>query len=212
MPKRQLSIFPRGGTEEIFLYEEDIYRSGYKSIAGVDEAGRGPLAGPVVAAAVILPRGIFLQGLDDSKRLSEEKRETLFSKIMEIALGVGIGIVKAKEIDEINILKATIKASEMAIISLNTEPDFLITDALSLPMKIPQRPLIKGDRRSASVAAASIIAKVTRDRLMMEYDKIYPEYKFHIHKGYATAEHLKLLRIHGPCEIHRKSFRGVIIQ
>jgi ribonuclease HII len=212
MPKRQLSIFPPGETKDIFLYEEEICRAGYKSIAGVDEAGRGPLAGPVVAAAVILPRGIFIHGLDDSKKLSEEKREGLFSKIMETAVGVGIGIVKSEEIDETNILKATIKASELAIISLNIEPDFLITDALSLPFKIPQRFLVKGDRRSASVAAASIIAKVTRDRLMMEYHKIYPEYKFHIHKGYATKEHLKLLRTHGPCEIHRKSFRGVVVR
>jgi len=165
-----------------------------------------------MASAVILQRGIFLQGLDDSKRISERKREDLFSKIMETALSVGIGIIEAREIDETDILKATIKAAEMAIISLNIEPDFLITDALHLPVNIPQKSLIKGDRRSASVAAASIIAKVTRDRLMTEYHNIYPEYKFHIHKGYATREHLKLLKIHGPSEIHRKSFRGVIIQ
>lgn len=211
MRKRQLSIFPQEGTEELFLFEEEIYRAGYKKIAGVDEAGRGPLAGPVVAAAVMLPRGVFLKGLDDSKRLSEGKREELFSKIMEIALSVGIGIIEAEEIDKTDILKATIKASELAVISLNIEPDFLITDALSLPFKIPQKSLVKGDRRSASVAAASIIAKVTRDRLMMEYHKIYPDYKFHIHKGYATKEHLRLLRVHGPSEIHRKSFRGVIV-
>lgn len=210
--KSQLSIFPRGSAEEIFLFEEGVYKSGYKRIAGVDEAGRGPLAGPVVAAAVMLPRGAYIKGLDDSKLLSEKKREKLFSEIMETALSVGVGIIKSEEIDETNILKATIKASETAVISLNTEPDFLITDALSLPFKIPQRPLIKGDRRSASVAAASIIAKVTRDRLMMEYDRIYPQYKFNIHKGYATKEHLKLLSIYGPCEIHRKSFRGVIVR
>lgn len=211
MPKRQLSIFPPGTTEEIFLYEEEIYRSGYKVIAGIDEAGRGPLAGPVVASAVILPRGAFLKGLDDSKRLSERKREDLFSKIMETALNVGVGIIEAEEIDKTDILKATIKAAEMALISLKIEPDFLVTDALCIPINIPQKSLIKGDRRSASVAAASIISKVTRDRLMMEYHKIYPEYNFHIHKGYATKEHLRLLRIYGPCEIHRKSFRGVII-
>lgn len=212
MPKRQLSIFPPGGQEEIFLFEEGIYRAGYQRIAGVDEAGRGPLAGPVVAAAVILPRGVLIQGLDDSKRLSEEKRETIFSKIMEIALSVGVGIIKAEEIDQTDILKATIKAAEMAVISLNVEPNFLITDALSLPVRIPQKSLIKGDRRSASVAAASVIAKVTRDRLMMDYHKIYPQYKFHIHKGYATKEHMRLLKIHGPSEIHRKSFRGVVTQ
>lgn len=212
MPKKQLSIFPPGRTEEIFLYEEEIYRAGYKIIAGIDEAGRGPLAGPVVAAAVILPRGAFLKGLDDSKRVPEKERETLFSKIIEIALSTGIGIVRAEEIDETDILKATIKASEMAIISLNIEPDFLITDALPLPINIPQRPLIKGDRRSASVAAASILAKVTRDRLMLDYHRTYPQYKFHIHKGYATKEHLRLLRVHGPSEIHRKSFRGVVVR
>ncbi|MEK6692892.1 MAG: ribonuclease HII [Nitrospirota bacterium] len=212
MTKRQLSIFPPGTTEEIFLYEEEIYRAGYNSIAGIDEAGRGPLAGPVVASAVILPRGVFLKGLDDSKRLSEEKRESLFIKIIETALSVGTGIIDAKEIDETDILKATIKAAEMAVISLNTEPDFLITDALHIPLNIPQRYLIKGDRRSASVAAASIIAKVTRDRLMMDYHKVYPEYNFHIHKGYGTKEHLNLLKIHGPSEIHRKSFRGVTFQ
>jgi len=210
MPKRQLSIFPPGRAEDIFLHDENIYRAGYKRIAGIDEAGRGPLAGPVVAGAVILPRGIILKGLDDSKRLTKDKRETLFSMIMEIASAVGIGIIPAEEIDETNILKAVIKASEMAVTSLNIEPDFLITDALSLPFKIPQKSLIKGDRRSASVAAASIIAKVTRDRLMMEYDRIYPEYRFQAHKGYATKEHLRLLRIYGPCPIHRKSFRGVI--
>jgi ribonuclease HII len=209
MTKRQLSIFPPGTTEEIFLYEEEIYRAGYNRIAGIDEAGRGPLAGPVVASAVILHRGTFLDGLDDSKRLSEKKREDLFSKIMEIALSVGVGIIEAEEIDKTDILKATIKAAEMALISLSAEPDFLITDALHIPLNIPQRYLIKGDRRSASVAAASIIAKVTRDRLMMDYHKIYPEYNFHIHKGYGTKEHLKLLKIHGPSEIHRKSFRGV---
>ncbi len=209
MPKRQLSIFPAGTTEDIFLYEEEIYRAGYKIIAGIDEAGRGPLAGPVVASAVILQKGIFLKGLDDSKRLSERKREDLFSKIMETALSVGIGIIEAGEIDKTDILRATIKAAEMAIISLNTEPDFLITDALHIPVNIPQKSLIKGDRRSASVAAASIIAKVTRDRLMMDYHKVYPEYNFHLHKGYGTKEHLKLLKIHGPSEIHRKSFRGV---
>ncbi len=209
MTKRQLSIFPPGTTEEIFLYEEEIYRAGYNRIAGIDEAGRGPLAGPVVASAVILPRGTFLDGLDDSKRLSEKKREDLFSKIMETALSVGVGIIEAEEIDKTDILKATIKAAEMALISLSAEPDFLITDALHLPVNIPQRSLIKGDRRSASVAAASIIAKVTRDRLMMDYHKIYPQYRFHIHKGYGTKDHLNLLKIHGPSEIHRRTFQPV---
>ncbi|MEK6691058.1 MAG: ribonuclease HII [Nitrospirota bacterium] len=212
MSKKQLSIFPGGRTEDIFLYEEEIYRGGYNRIAGVDEAGRGPLAGPVVAAAVTLSREIFLKGLDDSKRLSEKKREDLFLEITTTALSVGIGIIDVKEIDETDILRATIKAAEIAIISLNTEPDFLLTDALHIPVNIPQKSLIKGDSRSASIAAASIIAKVTRDRLMMEYHRIYPEYKFHIHKGYATKEHLKLLKKHGPCEIHRKSFKGVIIR
>lgn len=209
---RQISIFPRGGTKEIFLYEEGIYNLGYKRIAGLDEAGRGPLAGPVVAAAVILPRDAFLPGLDDSKRLSQKKREGLFEQIKKMALSMGIGIVKAEEIDRENILKATIKAAERAIISLEIEPDFLITDALTLPFKIPYRALTKGDRRSASVAAASIVAKVTRDRLMIDYHKSFPQYKFHIHKGYATKEHLRLLRLYGPCEIHRKSFKGVLYQ
>ncbi|MEW6409051.1 MAG: ribonuclease HII [Nitrospirota bacterium] len=194
----------------LLRYERETYSLGYRLVAGIDEAGRGPLAGPVVAAAVILPEDCFIDGLRDSKRVSEKKRERLFDVIYAIAIDIGIGIVDEKTIDRINILQATIKAAEAAVKSLTYSPDFLLTDAIPLPLlNIPQKSIIKGDALSASIASASIIAKVTRDRLMMKYHRIYPEYNFHIHKGYGTREHLNAINKHGPCEIHRKSFRGV---
>lgn len=197
--------------ENLSSFEREAYNAGYNLIAGIDEAGRGPLAGPVVASAVILPKGICIPSIDDSKKLSEKKREQLFGVISKEAVGIGIGIVDEKTIDEINILQAAIKAMKIAIERLNVMPDFILSDAVSLPdLNIPQKAIIKGDSKSISIAAASIIAKVTRDRLMCEYHKKYPMYKFISNKGYGTAEHLAMLKKHGPCEIHRRTFRGVV--
>ncbi len=193
------------------VFEAEAYSSGYNIIAGVDEAGRGPLAGPVVASAVILPKGIRIPSIDDSKKLSEKKRGELYDVISKEAVSIGIGIVDEKTIDEINILQASIRAMKIAIEGLSKKPDFVLTDAVPLPgINIPHKPIIKGDARSISIAAASIIAKVTRDRLMCEYHKKYPMYKFISNKGYGTAGHLEMLRKHGPCEIHRRTFKGVI--
>lgn len=197
--------------ENLSSFEREAYQAGYNLIAGVDEAGRGPLAGPVVASAVILPKGIRIPSIDDSKKLLEGKREILYNIILKHAISVGIGIVDEKTIDEINILQASIRAMKTAIEGLSQKPDFVLTDAVPLPeISIPHKPIIKGDARSISIAAASIIAKVTRDRLMCEYHKKYPMYKFISNKGYGTAEHLAMLRKHGPCEIHRRTFKGVI--
>lgn len=193
------------------VFEMEAYKLGYNFIAGTDEAGRGPLAGPVVASAVILPKGICIPFIDDSKRLSEKKREQLYDVISKEAVGIGIGIVDEKTIDKINILQAAIMAMKIAVGKLSIMPDFILSDAVSLAdLSIPQKAIIKGDSKSISIAAASIIAKVTRDRLMHEYHKKYPAYNFFSNKGYGTAEHLKMLRKHGPCEIHRRTFKGVI--
>jgi len=193
------------------VFEAEAYNAGYTLIAGIDEAGRGPLAGPVVASAVILPKGICIPSIDDSKKLSEKKREQLYDVISKEAVGIGIGIVDEKTIDEINILQAAIMAMKIAVGKLSIMPDFILSDAVSLAdLKIPQKAIIKGDSKSISIAAASIIAKVTRDRLMHEYHKKYPNYNFHSNKGYGTAEHLEMLRKHGPCEIHRRTFKGVV--
>jgi ribonuclease HII len=179
-------------------------------VAGVDEAGRGPLAGPVVAAAVILPRGCRLEGLRDSKLLSEGQRERLYAAIRRMARGIGVGVVEAKLIDERNIFEATRLAMAQAVRGLSPPPDYLLLDAMTLPM-VPteQRAVIKGDGLCLSIAAASVIAKVTRDRLMAEAHARFPEYGFLAHKGYGTAEHLRQLRRLGPCELHRRSFRPV---
>ncbi len=193
------------------VFEAETYNAGYNLIAGIDEAGRGPLAGPVVASAVILPKGICIPSIDDSKKLLEKKREQLYDVILKEAVSIGIGIVDEKTIDEINILQASILAMKIAIGQLNIKPDFILSDAVSLPdMNIPQKAIIKGDSKSISIAAASIIAKVTRDRLMCEYHKKYPMYKFISNKGYGTAKHLEMLKRYGPCEIHRRTFKGVI--
>ncbi len=192
-------------------FESEARRCGYRRIAGLDEAGRGPLAGPVVAAAVILPRRFTLAGLNDSKQLSGAVRERLYGEIVRRAVGVGIGLASAEEIDARNILEATRLAMRRALDVLVPRPDWLLIDALTLPsLLIAQRPIIKGDSLSASIAAASVVAKVSRDRLMMDYDLTYPHYKFSVHKGYATSEHLRLLERYGPCVIHRQSFRPVI--
>lgn len=191
-------------------FEAEARRCGYRLVAGADEAGRGPLAGPVVAAAVILPRRCVLRGLNDSKQVAEHERERLYAEITDRALALGVGQVSPQEIDRLNILEATRLAMRRAIQALSLRPDFLLADALALPgLSVPQRPIIKGDGLSVSIAAASIIAKVTRDRVMLDYHRRFPHYNFHVHKGYPTPEHLRLLAEHGPCDIHRRSFRPV---
>lgn len=191
--------------KEMSVYEEEY--AAYQSICGIDEVGRGPLAGPVVAGAVILPKDVQILYLNDSKKLSEKKREMLYDEIMEKAVATGIGMVSPARIDEINILQATYEAMRMAIADLNVRPDILLNDAVTIPeVDIKQVPIIKGDAKSVSIAAASIIAKVTRDRLMAEYDKIMPGYDFAKNKGYGTKAHIEGLKKLGPCPIHRETF------
>jgi ribonuclease HII len=193
-----------------YRYEAQAWRSGLARIAGIDEAGRGPLAGPVVAAAVIIDAARRIRGVADSKLLSPERREELFALIQTRALAVGVAVVDHETIDRINILEATRLAMREALAQLTTMPELVITDAVALPgLTCPQRNLIDGDFRCASVAAASIIAKVTRDRLMLEADAKFPEYGFARHKGYGTPEHLAALDRFGPCAIHRRTFSGV---
>lgn len=193
-----------------WYFERSARTHGHTRIAGLDEAGRGPLAGPVVAAAVVLPPDLLIPGLTDSKQVPEQARERLFDIIQEQALFFGIGIADEQTIDEVNIYQATIIAMEQALRAMALQPDYLLLDAITLPrVSIPQKPLIKGDCRSHSIAAASILAKVTRDRLMLELHEKFPAYNFHRHKGYGTKEHLYLLRKHGPCAAHRKSYSPV---
>ena len=181
--------------------------SDYGLICGIDEAGRGPLAGPVVAGAVILPKDCEILYLNDSKKLSASRREELYDEIMEKAIATGIGMAGPARIDEINILQATYEAMRQAVANLGKEPGILLNDAVTIPeMTVPQVPIIKGDAKSVSIAAASILAKVTRDRLMAEYDKILPEYGFAKHKGYGSKEHIEAIRRLGPSPIHRKTF------
>lgn len=178
-------------------------------ICGIDEAGRGPLAGPVVAGAVILPKDCDILYINDSKQLSPKKREELFDVIMEKAIAVGIGMASPKRIDEINILQATYEAMREAIQNLGIKPDILLNDAVKIPgVDIEQMPIIKGDEKSITIGAASIMAKVTRDRLMMEYDALMPEYHFASNKGYGSKEHIEALKKYGPSPIHRNSFIG----
>lgn len=176
-------------------------------VCGIDEAGRGPLSGPVVAGAVILPKDCEILFLNDSKKLSEKKREALFTEIQEKAVSFGIGVVGPERIDEINILQATYEAMRIAVSKLSVTPDLLLNDAVTIPgIDIVQIPIIKGDAKSVSIAAASILAKVTRDHMMQEYDVLYPEYGFAKHKGYGTAAHIQAIKKFGPCPIHRKTF------
>ncbi|WP_313580594.1 ribonuclease HII [Lacrimispora sp.] len=176
-------------------------------ICGIDEAGRGPLAGPVVAGAVILPRACEILFLNDSKKLSEKRREALFEEIQEKASAFAVGVVGADRIDEINILQATYEAMRLAIAKLGAEPEVLLNDAVTIPgVTASQVPIVKGDSKSVSIAAASIMAKVTRDHMMEEYDKLFPEFGFAKHKGYGTAAHIHALKEFGPCPIHRRSF------
>lgn len=186
-------------------YEKEYEAYGY--ICGIDEAGRGPLAGPVVAGAVILPKDAEILYLNDSKKLSATKRDELYDEIKEKAVATGVGIVSPERIDEINILQATYEAMRIAIKELGVTPDILLNDAVTIPeVEMTQIPIIKGDAKSVSIAAASIIAKVTRDRMMLDYDKIYPEYGFAGHKGYGSAAHIEAIRKYGASPIHRKTF------
>jgi len=196
-----------GPTDE---FELEARRCGYRRIAGLDEAGRGPLAGPVIAAAVILPTRCRLSGVDDSKQLSEAERDRLYDLIVGRAVAIGVGSASEQEIDRSNILEATRLAMHRAVAGLSSSPDFLLLDAITLPgSQLPFRSIIKGDALSLSIAAASIVAKVTRDRLMADYHRRYPEYNFLSHKGYGTAEHLLRLSEHGPSPIHRRTFAPV---
>ncbi len=192
-------------------FEKEAASQGGTRIAGVDEAGRGPLAGPVVAVAVVLSRGERIAGINDSKLLPATERERLFKKILQTASGVGIGIISAETIDEINILQATRLAMARAVMEIDPAPDYLLIDGpIKLDLKIRQKPIIKGDRLSVSVAAAAIVAKVTRDRIMKELHEQYPVYGFDRHKGYGTAVHREAIVKYGPCPAHRKCFRGVL--
>lgn len=204
--KRQEKL--KAERERLETMKEYEYRYGDRGmLCGIDEVGRGPLAGPVVAGAVILPSDCEILYLNDSKKLSEKKRELLYDEIMEKALAVGLGVVGPDRIDEINILQATYEAMRMAISDLKVRPDLLLNDAVTIPkVKIPQVPIIKGDAKSVSIAAASIIAKVTRDRMMAEYEELYPGYGFASNKGYGAAKHITALKEIGPCVIHRKTF------
>ena len=209
---------------ELKKIDREFYEKGLKLIAGIDEAGRGPLAGPVVVAAVVMPEDSFIEGVNDSKKVSEKKREKLYDLILEEALGYGVGIIDQKEIDEINILNATKEGLTRAIKELEkdlqekngklTKPDVIFVDALTKidTDNIPYKSIIHGDALSYSIAAASIIAKVTRDRIMRQWDEIYPMYGFAKHKGYGTASHIAAIREYGICPLHRKSFVKNIIQ
>lgn len=189
------------------MKEFEYKYSEFSYICGIDEVGRGPLAGPVVAGAVILPKESEILYLNDSKQLSEKKREALYEEIMEKAVAVGTGVVSPGVIDEINILQATYEAMRMAIDQLEVLPDILLNDAVTIPkVKIKQVGIVKGDARSISIAAASIVAKVTRDKMMIEYEKVYPEYHFASNKGYGSKEHIEALKKFGPCPIHRETF------
>lgn len=190
-------------------FENELYNNGINFIAGIDEVGRGPLIGPVVTAAVILPKDFYDERINDSKKLTEKKRELLYDVIMENALSVGVGMSSPEVIDEINILNATKKAMIEAINNLSIKPEHLLIDAVKLDIDIPQTSIIKGDAKSQSIASASIIAKVTRDRMMVELDKKYPMYDFKHNKGYGTKKHIEALYKYGPLKEHRKSFAPV---
>lgn len=191
-----------------FTFEEGIWKTGVVHIAGIDEAGRGPLAGPVVAAAVIFSPSTRIDGVDDSKKLSAKEREEVFQNITGQALSYGVGVVSHHMIDEINIYRATLRAMAEAVSRLSVIPQHLLIDGPRYQKSvIPFTPIIDGDAKSCSIAAASIVAKVTRDKMMSAYDNVYPRYGFAQHKGYGTPQHLEALRKFGPCEIHRKSFR-----
>ena len=194
--------------EKLKEIENELYKKGATKICGIDEAGRGPLAGPVVVAAVIMPEDSRSEGVNDSKKISEKKREKLYDEITENAIAWGVGIIDQREIDTMNILNATKKGLTTALLELTEKPDIILVDALTSidTLGIPYQSIIKGDAKSYSIASASIIAKVTRDRIMREWDEIYPEYGFEKHKGYGTKAHIEVIKNQGICPIHRKSF------
>ena len=195
---------------DLFEFESKASHQGFKNIAGIDEAGRGPLAGPVVAAAVIFPSKVNIPGLNDSKKLSANKREELFPKIQEISVAFGLAVVDQKVIDKINILQAARLAMKQAVETLKITPGLLLIDGnQKIDSTLNQWTIVKGDSRSLSIAAASVLAKVTRDRIMDSYHKLYPQYEFNRHKGYGTRLHRNLIQEHGPCPIHRRTFKGV---
>lgn len=198
--------------EEMWLFEKEINEQGYEFVCGIDEAGRGPLAGPVYAACVILPKGCVINGINDSKKLSEKKREQLFDEIIEKAVAYNIASVDEKIIDEINILNATHLAMNNALDGMKIKPDYALIDGNSIKnMKTPHQTIVKGDAKSISIAAASILAKVARDRYITEISEKYPEYEFAKHKGYGTKLHTDMLKKYGPCEIHRRTFLTKIL-
>ena len=203
MKEKEIERLNKLKEEELSLYSDKI-----KYICGIDEAGRGPLAGPVVVAAVVLPQDSFIEGVNDSKKISEKKREKVFEEIINSAISYSVGIIDEKTIDDINILNATKLGLNTAIKGLSVRPDLILVDALTNidTCGIPYKSVIKGDAKEYSIAAASIIAKVTRDRIMSQWDEIYPEYGFSKHKGYGTASHISVIKEKGPCKIHRKSF------
>lgn len=205
-----LNLFGSPPVPTMWEFEDLALSSGYKAVAGVDEAGRGPLAGPVVAAAVILPRDLQIQGITDSKKLTAATRDSLYDRICAEAVSVGVGIIDSSVVDRINILQATLRAMEEAVGNLNLPADYLLIDGISrTALPLQQRTIKQGDSLSISIAAASIIAKVTRDRLMLQYDQLYPDYGFAGHKGYGSASHLEVIAALGPSPIHRTTFRGV---
>ncbi len=210
LDSRQGDLVEPQSKQAMDFFEKRFLSQGFRLIAGVDEAGRGPLAGPVVAAAVMLPLSTFQEQFRDSKGLKPAARESLYERISQVALSIGTGIVEAAEIDRINIGRATEKAMAMAVDLLHTRPDILLVDGiLPVPLPLKQRTIVKGDNLCVSIAAASIVAKVTRDRIMMACHEKYPHYNFAKHKGYGTKEHREAIRLHGYCEYHRRTFRGV---
>ena len=195
--------------EQMLRYEKELYKAGYQAIAGIDEVGRGPLAGPVVAAAVILPPGCKIKGLNDSKKIPKKKHQEIYQAVLDKALAVGIGLMDNEIIDQVNIYEATKLAMKEALSKLRLKPDYLLIDAMKLDVEIPQESIIKGDANSLSIAAASIVAKVTRDKLMTDYDKEFPGYDFAKNAGYGTKSHLQGLERNGVTPIHRKTFEPV---
>lgn len=195
----------------MFEFETEVWNRGIEYVGGIDEAGRGPLCGAVVAACVILPKGLIIEGVNDSKKLTEKKRNKLYDIILEKAVSVGIGVVSEEIIDKINIKQAARLAMKQAVENMKIKPQYLLIDSESVEIDIPQKSIVKGDQRSHSIAAASIIAKVTRDRMCLEWDRQYPQYNIKQHKGYGTKLHIEALKKYGPCPLHRKSFLKKII-
>lgn len=205
-----LDLSPVASAEHNTHFEEHYTKKGFKAIAGVDEAGRGPLAGPVVAASVILPNGFYHDSIKDSKKLNEKKRDEIYKIIIDSARAVGVGIVSEREIEEMNILNAALTAMDIALSELALTPDFVLVDGnRKVGTTIPQKTIVKGDSKSISIAAASIVAKVTRDRIMCQHHRTYPSYNFKGHKGYGTKEHLEAIRKHGITKIHRRTFAPI---